>query len=47
MGAIDTRKLYSNFAVNKHMRIVASRWILLIYSHDARNREYKIISNVS
>ena len=31
-----------DFAVNKHLRTVASCWILLIYSYDARNHEYKI-----
>jgi len=30
MGAIDTRNMQSNFAVNKHLHTVASRWILLI-----------------
>jgi hypothetical protein len=30
MGAIDARNMYSNFAVNKHLHTVASRWILLI-----------------
>ena len=47
MGAIDTRKMYSNFAVNKHLHTVASHWILLIQSHDARNSEYKIESMTS
>ena len=42
MGAIDTRKMLNNFAVNKHLHIVASRWILLIQSRDARNHEYKM-----
>ena len=42
MGAIDTRNMQSNFAVNKHLDTVASLWILLISSHDARNHEYKI-----
>ena len=42
MGAIDTRNMYSNFAVNKHLHTIASRWILLIWSYDARNHEYKI-----
>ena len=28
MGAIDTRNMYSDFAVNKHLHTVASRWIL-------------------
>ena len=31
MGAIDTRNMYSNFAVNKDLHTVASRWIWLIY----------------
>ena len=31
MGAIDTRNMYSNFAVNKQLHTVASRLILLIY----------------
>ena len=30
MGAIDTRNMSSNFAVNKHLHTVESRWILLI-----------------
>ena len=46
MGNIDTRNMQSNFAVNKHLHTVASFWILLIQSHDARNHEYikKIIN---
>ena len=34
--------LLQNYSVNKHLHTVASRWILLIQSHDARNHEYKI-----
>ena len=34
--------MQSNFAVNKHLQTVASRWILLIQCQDARNHEYKI-----
>ena len=30
MGAMGTQNMYSNFAVNKHLHTVASRWILLI-----------------
>ena len=30
--------------VNKHLHNVASRWILLLLSHDARNREYKYLA---
>jgi len=30
MGAMDTRNMYSNFAVNKYLHTVASCWILLI-----------------
>jgi len=34
---------HSNGAqINKYLHTVASCWILLIQSHDARNREYKI-----
>ena len=42
MGAMDTRNMQSDFAVNKHLHTVASCWILLIQSYDARNNEYKI-----
>ena len=31
MGALDTRNMYSNFAINKHLHTVASRCILLIH----------------
>ena len=31
----------SDFAVNKYPHTVASRWILLIWSYDVRNHEYK------
>ena len=41
MGAMDTRNMWSNFAVNKYLHTVASRWILLIKSYDASNHEYK------
>jgi len=33
MGATDTRNMWSNFAVNKRLHTVASRWILIIYPH--------------
>jgi hypothetical protein len=42
MGAMDSRNMWSDFAVNKYLRTVASCWILLLQSYDARNREYKI-----
>jgi hypothetical protein len=32
MGAMDTRNMYNDFAVNKYLHTVASCWILLIYS---------------
>ena len=32
MGAIDTRNMQSNFAVNKYLHTVASCWILLTYT---------------
>ena len=35
MGAIDTRNMWSNFAVNKHLHTVASRWILLTFRQGA------------
>ena len=41
MGATDARNMQSNFAVNKHLHTVASRWILLTYCYDARNHELK------
>jgi hypothetical protein len=31
MGAMETRNMQSDFAVNKYLHTVASRWILLIY----------------
>ena len=34
MGAIDTRNMQSNFAVNKYLHTVASCWILLIYMRE-------------
>ena len=42
MGAMYTRNMQSNIALNKYLHTVASCWILLIQSYDARNREYKI-----
>ena len=42
MGEMDTRNMQSDFAVNKYLHTVGSYWILLMQSHDARNREYKI-----
>jgi len=30
MGAMDTRNMWSDFAVNKYLHTVASCWILLI-----------------
>ena len=41
MGAMYTRNMWSDFAVNKYLHTVASCWILLKYSCDARNHEYK------
>jgi len=38
----NTRNMWSDFAVKKYLHAVASCWILLIYSYDARNHEYKI-----
>jgi len=38
---MDARNMQRKLAVNKYLHIVASCWILLIQSHDARNREYK------
>ena len=46
MGAIDTRNMSSNFAVNKNLHTVAACWILLIQSYDARNHEYQICSMI-
>jgi hypothetical protein len=43
MGAMDTRNMSSDFAVNKDLHTVASCWILLIQSHDARNHAYKVL----
>jgi len=40
MGAIDARNMLSTFALNKYLHTAASFWILLIWSYDARNREY-------
>ena len=31
MGAMDTRNMQSNFAINTYLQTVASCWILLIY----------------
>jgi hypothetical protein len=31
MGAMDTRNVWSDFAVNKYLRNVACCWILLLY----------------
>ena len=42
MGSMDTRNIWSNFAVNKYLHTVASCWILLIQSYNARNHEYKM-----
>ena len=42
MGAMDTRNIQSDFAVNKYLHTVASCWILLKQSYDSRNHEYKI-----
>ena len=42
MGAMDTRNMLSNFAVNNYLHTVASCWILLLWSYDARNHEYNI-----
>ena len=39
MGAIETRNMYSDFAVNSYLHTVASCWISLIYSYDARKHE--------
>ena len=36
MGAMDTRNMKSKLAVNNYLHTVASCWILLIQSHDAR-----------
>jgi hypothetical protein len=33
MGAMDTRNMYSDFAVNKYLHTVTSCWILLIYHY--------------
>ena len=41
MDAMDTRNMQSDSAVNKCLHTVASCWILLIWSYDAGNREYK------
>ena len=42
MGAMDTRNMQGDLAVNKYLHTVACYLILLIQSHDARNHEYKI-----
>ena len=42
MGVIDTQNMQSNFAVNKRLHAVVSRWILLIWSQNAWNHEYNI-----
>ena len=52
MGAMDARNMYTKPAVNKYLHTVVSCWILLVQSHDARNREYKIhqscpVSNIT
>ena len=36
MGAMDTRNMYSNFAVNKYLHTAASCWILLILKIKAK-----------
>ena len=41
MGAMDTRNMYSNLAVNKYLHAVAFRWISSTYNYDAWNHEYK------
>ena len=46
MGAMDSRNMQSNFAVNKYLYTVASCWILLIQSYDARNHAFKIHSRI-
>jgi hypothetical protein len=43
MGVMDTRNMYSDFAVYKYLHTVASCWILLTESYNARNHEYKIL----
>ena len=40
MGAMDAGNMWIKLAVNKYLHTVASCLILLIQSHDARNREY-------
>ena len=42
MGAMDTRNIYSNLAVNKYLHTVASCWISSTYNYGARNYKYKI-----
>jgi hypothetical protein len=42
VGAMDTRNMWSDFAVNKYLHTVASCWILLTCSYGAQNHEYKI-----
>jgi len=42
MGAMDTRNMYSNLAVNKYLYTVASCWISSTYNYDARSYKYKI-----
>ena len=39
MGARDTRNMLSDFAVNKYLHTVASRWILLIYIFSSRRAQ--------
>jgi len=46
MDAMDTRNMLSDFAVNKYLHTVASCWILLIQSYDARNYEYINMNNL-
>jgi len=42
MGAMDTRNVLSDFAVNKYLHTVASCWILLIYNLIIRIGRYDV-----
>jgi len=42
MGAMDTRNMLSNLAVNKYLHTVASRWISSTYSNYRHNRHFSL-----
>ena len=47
MGAMDTRNVQSDFAVNKYLHTATYCWIFLVQIYDARKHAYKIHGNVT